>query len=62
MKLALNSQLPTVQILTNDVKVLILCLSYFVTPVFDNLRKASRTSLTDKPNLSFRLMHSEKQD
>ena len=61
MKLALNLQLPTVQILTNDVQVLILCLSYFVTPVFTNLRKA-RTSLTDKPNLSFRLMHSEKQD
>ena len=32
-KLALNSQLPTVQILTNDVQVLILCLSYFITTV-----------------------------
>ena len=32
-KLALNSQLPTVQILTNDVQVLILCLSYFLTTV-----------------------------
>ena len=30
-KLALNSQLPNVQILTNDVQVLILCLSYFIT-------------------------------
>ena len=28
-----NSQLLTVQILTNDVQVLILCLSYFVTTV-----------------------------
>ena len=32
-KLALDSQVPTVQILTNDVQVLILCLSYFVTTV-----------------------------
>ena len=32
-KLALNSQLLTVQILTNDVQVLILCLSYFITTV-----------------------------
>ena len=32
-KLALNSQLLTVQILTNDVQVLILCLSYFFTTV-----------------------------
>ena len=32
-KLALNSQLPNVQILTNDVQVLILCLSYFITTV-----------------------------
>ena len=32
-KLALNSQLLTVQILTNDVEMLILCLSYFVTTV-----------------------------
>ena len=31
MKLALNSQLPTVQILANDVQVLILCLFYFIT-------------------------------
>ena len=30
-KLALNSQLLAVQILTNDVQVLILCLSYFIT-------------------------------
>ena len=30
-KLALKSQLPTVQILTKDVQVLILCLSYFIT-------------------------------
>ena len=32
-KLALTSQLLTVQILTNDVQVLILCLSYFITTV-----------------------------
>ena len=32
-KLALNSQLPTVQVLTNDVQGLILCLSYFVATV-----------------------------
>ena len=32
-KLALNSQLLTVQILANDVQVLILCLSYFITTV-----------------------------
>ena len=32
-KLALNSQLLTVQILTNDVQVLILCLSYSITTV-----------------------------
>ena len=32
-KLALNSQLLTVQILTSDVEVLILCLSYFITTV-----------------------------
>ena len=32
-KLALNSQLLAVQILTNDVQVLILCLSYFITTV-----------------------------
>ena len=32
-KLALNLQLLTVQILTNDVQVLILCLFYFITTV-----------------------------
>ena len=32
-KLALNSQLLTVQILTNGVQVLILCLSCFITTV-----------------------------
>ena len=32
-KLALNSQLLTVQILTNNVQELILCLSYFITTV-----------------------------
>ena len=37
-KLALNLQLLTLQILTNDVKVLILCLCYFVTTVHVNSR------------------------
>ena len=32
-KLALDSQLLTIQILTNDGQVLILCLSYFITTV-----------------------------
>ena len=32
-KLALNSKLLTVQILTNDVQVVILCLSYFINTV-----------------------------
>ena len=32
-KLALNLQLLIVQILTNDVQVLILCLSYYITTV-----------------------------
>ena len=32
-KLALNSHLMTAQILTNDVLVFILCLSYFITTV-----------------------------
>ena len=32
-QLALNSQLLTVQTLTNDVQVIILCLSYFITTV-----------------------------
>ena len=36
-KLALNSQLLTVQILTNHVQVLILCLSYFITTVLDTI-------------------------
>ena len=32
-KFALNLQLQTIQILTNDVQVLILCLSYYITTV-----------------------------
>jgi hypothetical protein len=31
--MAINSQLLTVQIMANDVQVLILCLSYFITAV-----------------------------
>ena len=31
--MALHSQLLTVQVLTNDVQVLIFCLSYFITTV-----------------------------
>ena len=38
-KLALNSQLLSVQILTNDVHVLILCLSYFITTVSQKINK-----------------------
>ena len=34
-KLALNSQLLTVQIMANDVQVLILCLSYLDTTVLN---------------------------
>ena len=34
-KLVLNSKLLTVQILTNDVQVVILYLSYFITTVLD---------------------------
>ena len=37
-KLALNSQLLTVQILTNNVQVLILCLSYSITTVLSRQR------------------------
>ena len=32
-KLALNTQLQTIQIVANDVQMLILCLSYFITTV-----------------------------
>ena len=50
-KLALNSQLLIVQILTNDVQVLILCLSYFIPTVSPliptpQLRAYYRTYLT----------------
>ena len=38
-KLALNPQLPTVQILKNYVKVLILCISYFITTVTSSFPK-----------------------
>ena len=37
--MALNSQLLTVQILTNDVQVLILCLSYFITTILSKVKK-----------------------
>ena len=40
-KLALKSQLLTIQILTNNVKVLILCLFYFISTVM-KLRKYCR--------------------
>ena len=39
--LVLNSQLLTVQILTNDVRVLILCCSYFITTVNSGSKLAS---------------------
>ena len=35
--MALNSQLLTVQILTNDVQVLILCLSYLITTIYEKI-------------------------
>ena len=41
-KLASNSQLLTVQILTNDVQVLILCLSYFITTLQMVLRPLAK--------------------
>ena len=47
-KLAINSQLLTVQILTNDVQVLILSLSYFITTVQD---KINLIDLTNPKNL-----------
>ena len=40
-KLALNPQLLTVQILTNDVQVLILCLSYLITTVLKLVHSAT---------------------
>ena len=40
-KLVLNSQLLTVQILTNDVEVLIVCLSYFNITVMQGFLKLS---------------------
>ena len=46
-KLKLNSQLLTVQILTNDVQVIILCLSYLITAVM------SCQQLKINPNLNF---------
>ena len=41
-KFALNLQLQTIQILTNDVQVLIFCLSYFITTVNQNRVKMTR--------------------
>ena len=46
-KLALNSQLLTVQILTNDVEVLILCLSYIVTTVTIDLFNFQENALSE---------------
>ena len=63
--MALNSQLLTVQILTNDVQVLILCLSYFITTVHpwedffcspSSLsigRDINRIQLCEDPNIKF---------
>ena len=45
-KLALNLQLLTVQILTNDVQVLLLCLSYFVTTVKQDFQSRLRSRHT----------------
>ena len=43
--MALNSQLLTVQILTNDVQVLILCLSYLIITVTDRFLTFSKNFL-----------------
>ena len=43
--MALNSQLLTVQILTNYVQVLILCLSYFITTVKKTCKCQARVAL-----------------
>ena len=46
-KFALNSQLQPYQILTNDVQMLILCLSYFITtaPEYIDLKKIQMLEL-----------------
>ena len=49
-KLALNSQLLTVQILTNDVQVLILCLSYIINTVILGLGSNSRPGIQQPPS------------
>ena len=45
-ELLLNSPLLTVQILTNDVQMLILCLSYFITTVTQSLLQLSVTMVS----------------
>ena len=48
-KLALDSQLLIVQILTNDIQVLIFCLSYIITTVtLRKLQNSKNTSLIDR--------------
>ena len=51
-KLALNSQLQTYKILKNDDRMLILCLSYFITTVFKN-RITSKPILLSKSSTVF---------
>ena len=51
MKLALISQLLAIQILTNDVQMLILCLSYFITTL--QLKFFSKFSSSKKPGKYF---------
>ena len=60
MKLALNSQLQTYQILTNDVQVVILCLSYFITSVNSNPGKSM--SFSPKVRRIIAFLGKEKND
>ena len=67
-KNALNWQLKTVQILTNDVQILILCLSYFITTVvsdclsfaYNALYAASNSSVLSCSCLDFNIFSSVK--
>ena len=52
--MALNLQLLTVQILTNDVQMLILCLSYFITTV---QKKSELISDKDKVATDTKMPH-----
>ena len=55
-KFALNLQLQTIQILTNDVQMLILCISYFITTVQRPVMIMTN-ALVPKPNLISLVIH-----